>query len=163
MTDTQIVSKLVELAPELDIFEIEDEKEGGKTSKIIHVSNSRTRVRCVYCGKYSRNIHSKLKPVKIKYLDIAGYTTYLKVYKRRFICKNCGKIFTEDNYINGTKKSISLKLEQKILMDLRDYNLSIKYIGERNNVSDNTVRNILKRYMRNYPEHLRLLPSINII
>lgn len=160
MTDTQIVSKLVELAPELDIFEIEDEKEGGKTSKIIHVSNSRTRVRCVYCGKYSRNIHSKLKPVKIKYLDIAGYTTYLKVYKRRFICKNCGKIFTEDNYINGTKKSISLKLEQKILMDLRDYNLSIKYIGEKNNVSDNTVRNILKRYMRNYPEHLRLLPSI---
>lgn len=160
MTNTQIVKELVALAPELDIFKIEEVKIKNKTVKVIHVLNSRTRVRCTYCGKYSRNIHSKLKPIKIKYLDIAGYTTYLMVYKRRFKCKECEKVFTENNYINGTKKTISLKLEQKILMDLRDYNLSIKYIGEKNNVSDNTVRNILKNNMKNYPEHLRLLPSV---
>ena len=45
-------------------------------------------------------------------------------------------------------------------MDLRDYNLSLKYIGEHNNVSDNTVRNILKEYMKNYPLHLIKLPSV---
>lgn len=75
------------IVPELDIFKIDEVKKKNKIIKVIHMLNSRTRVRCTYCGKYSRNIHSELKPVKIKYLDIAGYTTYLMVYKRRFKCK----------------------------------------------------------------------------
>ena len=160
MTNTQIVSVLVGLERDLDILEVEEVKKNGKTVKMIHVSNGKSRVRCIYCNKYTRSVHSKLKPVTIKYLDISGYTTYLKVYKRRFNCKNCNKIFTEDNFINGNKKTISLKTEQKILMDLKDYNLSLKYIGEKNNVSDNTVRNVLKKYMENYPLHLKKLPSI---
>ena len=55
---------------------------------------------------------------------------------------------------------MSRKLEQKILMDLREYNLSLTYIAEHNNVSDNEVRKILKDYMKNYPTHLRNLPSV---
>ena len=58
-------------------------------------------IRCPHCNKYTRSVHDKLKPIAIKYLDVAGYTTYLKVYKRRFNCNNCGKRFTEDNFING--------------------------------------------------------------
>ena len=118
------------------------------------------KVRCICCNKYTRNVHDKLKPITIKYLDIAGYTTYLKVYKRRFNCPNCSKRFTEENFINGNKKTMSYKLEQKILMDLRDYNLSLTYIAEHNNVSDNTIRNVLKKYMKNYPKHVRTLPSV---
>lgn len=30
-------------------------------------------------------------------------------------------------------------------MELIDYNLSLKYIGEYNNISDNTIRNVLKK------------------
>ena len=160
MKDTQIVSVLVGLEPDLNIFNIEEVKKNGKIVKIIEVSNGKTKVRCKYCNKYTRNVHDRLKPILVKYLDIAGYTTYLKVYKRRFDCSNCGKRFTEDNFINENKKTISLKVEQKILMDLKDYNLSLKYIAEHNNVSDNTVRNVLKRYMKNYPLYLKNLPSI---
>lgn len=160
MTDTQVVKKLVVLEPDLDITNIEEVKIKGKISKVIHVSNGKKRVRCIHCNKYTRKIHDRLKPITIKYLDIAGYTTYLKVYKRRFNCPNCGKRFTEENFINGNKKTMSYKLEQKILLDLRDYNLSLKYIGEHNNVTDNTVRNILKDYMKNYPKHLTKLPSV---
>ena len=160
MTNTQIVKELVGLEPDLDILEVEEVKRQGKIVKIIHISNGRTRVRCSYCNKYSRSIHSKLKPMEIKYLTIAGYTVYLKVYKKRFYCKACNKVFTENNYINGTRKRISMKTEQNILMDLKNYNLSVKYIGEKNNVTDNTVRNVLKRYMNNHPKYLRLLPSV---
>lgn len=160
MTDTQIVKELVGLEPELNIGEIEEVKKNGKMVKIIHVANSAKRVRCPHCNKYTRSVHDKLKPITIKYLDMAGYTTYLKVYKRRFNCNNCGKRFTEDNFINGAKKTMSLKLERKILMDLRDYNLSLSYIAVHNNVSDNTVRNVLKGYMKNHPNHLRTLPSV---
>ena len=55
---------------------------------------------------------------------------------------------------------MSRKLEQKILIDLREYNLSLTYIAEHNNISDNEVRKILKDYMKNYPNHLRNLPSV---
>ena len=160
MNDTQIISELVGLEPELDILKVEEVKKRGKIVKQIYVSNSKKRIRCPYCNKYTRSIHDKLKLVTVKYLDVAGYTTYLKVYKRRFNCNNCGKRFTEDNYINGNGKTLSLKLEQKILMDLRDYNLSLSYIAIHNNVSDNTVRNVLKNYLKNYPLHLRKLPSV---
>lgn len=160
MTDTQIIKKLVNLEPELDILKVEEVKREGKIIKIIHISNSKTRARCPNCNKFTRSIHSKLKPIELKYLDIAGYTTHLMVYKRRFRCPNCNKIFTENNYINGMKKTMSLKLEQKILMDLRDYNLSISYIAVHNNVSDNTVRNVLKKHIKNYPDHLKTLPNV---
>ena len=160
MIDTQIISELVGLEPELDVLKVEEVKKRGKVVKQIYVSSSKKRIRCPYCNKYTRSIHDKLKPVTVKYLDVAGYTTYLKVYKRRFNCNNCGKRFTEDNYINGNGKTLSLKLEQKILMDLRDYNLSLSYIAIHNNVSDNTVRNVLKNYLKKYPLHLRKLPSV---
>ena len=108
MTDTQMVKKLVALETDLDILNIEEAKIKEKISKVIHVSNGKKRVRCIYCNKYTRNVHDKLKPITIKYLDIAGYTTYLKVYKRRFNCSNCSKRFTEENFINGNKKNIKL-------------------------------------------------------
>ena len=160
MNNTQIIKELVGLEPELDIFKIEEVKEKGRTVKIIHVINSRLRVRCTYCNKYTRNKHDVLKPMRIKYLDMAGYITYLMVYKRRFNCPHCGKRFTENNFINGMKKTISYKVEQKILMDLKEYNLSLTYIAEHNNVSDNTVRDVLEKYMYNYPLYLKKLPSI---
>ena len=68
------------------------------------------------------------------------YTTYVVLIKRRFICHKCEHKFTEK-----VNKSILSKVEQKILVDLKKYNLSLKYILEENNISDNIVRNILKR------------------
>ena len=160
MTNTQIVKSLVSLEPDLDVLEVEEVKKNGKMAKVIHISNSKKRVRCPHCKKYTRNIHDKLKPITIKYLPISGYTTYLKVYKRRFNCSNCGKRFTEDNFINDRGKNISLKLEQKVLLDLMNYNLSMRYIASSNNISDNKVRSILKQHMKVYPETLKKLPSI---
>ena len=160
MTNTQIVKSLVSLEPELDVLEVEEVKKNGKSVKIIHISNSKKRVRCPHCKKYTRNVHDKLKPITVKYLTIAGYTTYLKVYKRRFNCNTCGKRFTEDNFINDRKKTVSLKLEQKILLDLQEYNLSMSYIAKINNVTDNEVRYILKKHMKNYPTKLKNLPSV---
>ena len=160
MNSTQMIKELVKLEPDLDIFNVEEVKRSGKIVKEITVMNSKIRVRCPYCNRYTRSIHDKLKPMTIKYLEVAGYTTYLKVIKRRFNCNNCKKRFTENNFINGKGKRISLKLEQKILMDLKEYNLSLSYIGIHNNVTDNTVRDILKKYMGNYPKYIKNAPSV---
>ena len=83
------------------------------------------------------------------------YTTYVVLIKRRFICHKCEHKFTEKVNIQRVNKSISCKVEQKILVDFKKYNLSLKYIAEENNISDNTVRNILKR------THVRLFKLCN--
>lgn len=51
-------------------------------------------------------------------------------------------------------------MEQKVLNDLLNYNLSIKYIANINNISSYTVRNILLTVMSEYPEHIRNLPKV---
>lgn len=56
--------------------------------------------------------------------------------------------------------SIHDKLEQKVLNDLLNYNLSIKYIAKINNISSYTVRNILLTVMSEYPEYIRNLPKV---
>ena len=80
--------------------------------------------------------------------------------KKIFICHECKCKFTEPVTIHGENKNISNKTVQKILIDLSNYNLSLKYIAEENNVSDNTVRNILKESMTSYPDHIKNLPSV---
>ena len=62
--------------------------------------------------------------------------------------------------INAKNKSISEKLRIKIFQDLLSHENSLKSIALNNNVSDMQVRNILKEAMKNYPEHIKLLPRI---
>ena len=80
--------------------------------------------------------------------------------KRRFICHSCKYKFTEQVTIQKENKNISNKVEQKVLKDLKQYNLSLKYIAEENNISDITVRNILKEYMKDYPKNFINLPMV---
>ena len=62
--------------------------------------------------------------------------------------------------LNNKGKSISNKLEQKVLKDLLNYNLSIKYIAQENNINSESVRKILKNAMNNYPENVINLPRV---
>ena len=48
----------------------------------------------------------------------------------------------------------------KVLKDLLNYNLSIKYISESNNISSFSVRRILEIVMKDYPEHITNLPKV---
>lgn len=47
-----------------------------------------------------------------------------------------------------------------MLKDLKQYNLSLKYIAEENNISDNTVRNILKKHIKDYSKNVINLPKV---
>ena len=53
----------------------------------------------------------------------------------------------QSQLIQRENKNISNKAEQKVLIDLKQYNLSLKYIAEVNNISDNR-RNIKGTYER---------------
>ena len=128
--------------------------------KIINVETKNKKQRCPLCGKYTSSIHDKLKPIKLKYLKLFEIETNVVIVKKRFICHNCNKKFTEKVDLNNKGKSISNKLEQKVLKDLLNYNLSIKYIAKENKISSYTVRKILENAMSEYPKQVKNLPRI---
>lgn len=67
---------------------------------------------------------------------------------------------TEELNINKHKSTILNKLELKVRKDLLNYNLSIKYIDEENNISDVEVRNILLEAMYDYLDNVKTLPQV---
>lgn len=101
----------------------------------IEIENINKKVRCLKCNKFTSSIHSKLKPIRSVYLDACGITVDLIIYKKRYHCYNCGKIFTEAININTCNGNISNKVKIQIRKDLLNYNLSLKYIAEKNKVS----------------------------
>ena len=153
------IEKLLNLE-EYKILKIEERKEEGKMKKIIYVESKKRKEKCPICGEYTKSIHDKLKPIEIKYIKIVEQETKINIIKKRFICHKCNKKFTEETDLNEKGKTIATKLEQKILKDLLNYNLSLKYIAESNNVTSGTVRKILENAMNEYPEYLKNLPRV---
>ena len=142
------------------VIKTEERNEGKVTAKFIYIETTSKKYKCPKCGKYTKSVHDKLKPITLKYVKVFEYITYVILIKRRFVCHECKYKFTESVTIQREKKNISNKVEQKVLKDLKQYNLSLKYIAEENNISDNTVRNILKEHMKDYPKHVISLPRV---
>ena len=136
------------------VTKVEDRETQKVISKFIYVECISKKYKWPKCDKYTKSVHDKLKPITLKYVKTFEYVTYLVLVKRRFICHNCKYKFTEPVIIQRKNKNISNKLEQKVLIDLKQYNLSLKYIAEANNISDNAVRNILIEHMKNYPKYV---------
>ena len=149
------LEKILELE-NYKIIKIEEKSENKKMIKIINIETKNKKQRCQLCGKYTSSIHYKLKPIKLKYLKLFEIETNVVIVKKRFICHNCNKKFTEEVDLNNKGKSISNKLEQKVLKDLLNYNLSIKYIAKENKISSYTVRKILENVMSEYLNKLRI-------
>ena len=152
--------KIMGLDEGYKVIKTEERNEGKVTAKFIYIETTSKKYKCPKCGKYTKSVHDKLKPITLKYVKVFEYITYVILIKRRFVCHECKYKFTESVTIQREKKNISNKVEQKVLKDLKQYNLSLKYIAEENNISDNTVRNILKEHMKDYPKHVISLPRV---
>ena len=142
------------------VIKVEERKEDKVIAKFIYVETTSKKCKCPKCGKHTKSVHDRLKPITLKYVKAFEFITYIVLIKRRFICHGCKYKFTEQVTIQRKNKNISNKVEQKVLKDLKQYNLSLKYIAEENNISDNTVRNILKEHTKDYPKNIINLPRV---
>ena len=126
----------------------------------VELKNKKDKVRCPVCNKFTGSIHSKLKPIKSKYLDSCGEKVNLIIHKRRFHCYNCNKIFTEEMNLNTKNGSISNKTKIQIRKDLLDYNMTIDKIATRNHVSKYIVRKELDDATEIIPDFQKNLPKV---
>lgn len=142
------------------ITSVNEVKEGNKIIKVISVISKNNKQKCPTCNEYTSSVHDTLKPIELKYLKLFEQDTRILITKKRFICHKCKKKFTEEVDLNNQGKTISNKLEQKILKDLLNYNLSIAYIAKDNGLSPGTVRKIFEQAMSNYPKYIINLPRV---
>ena len=117
------------------------------------MESKKGKVRCPNYKKYTKSIHSKLKPIKSVYLDSCGQRVNLIIQKRRFHCYNCEKIFTEEMELNTKKGNILNKTKLKIRKDLLNYSLTIKQIAIKNHVSSFIVRKELEEATETIPNY----------
>lgn len=139
---------------------IEEVKEKVENIKLIRIKCISKKHRCPKCDKFTSSVHDTLKPIILKHTEVFGYRSKVMLIKRRFICHKCNKTFTEPTNLNQKGCCISNGVKQKIRKQLLNYNLSMKYIAEENNVSDVAVRNELKSMMKDYPEFPNSLPRV---
>ena len=124
------------------------------------IESRKQKVRCPVCNKFTGSVHDKLKPIKSIYLDSCGSSVDLIINKKRYHCYNCNKIFTEKLNINTSNGSISNKVKIQIRRDLLNYNLSLKYIAEKNRVSITTIENEMLDIVSSIPKHVVNLPRV---
>ena len=141
---------------EIKIMEIRD------TNGIIEVElkSRKDKVRCLICNKFTSSVHSKLKPIRSKYLDSCGKQVNLIINKRRFHCYKCNKIFTEELSLNTKDGSISNNTKIQIRKDLLDYNMTIDKIAVKNHVSKYIVRKELEEATSLIPNYIKNLPRV---
>lgn len=142
---------------EVKILNVEMNKKG-----IIEVEleNRKAKVRCPICNKFTSSVHGKLKPIRSVYLDSCGDKVDLIICKKRYHCYNCDKIFTEELGINTKYGNISNKVKINIRKDLLSYNLSLKYIAEKNRISEPMVIKELVDATSTIPDYQKNLPKV---
>ena len=93
----------------IKVLKVEEIVKNNTKIKSITIIGTNKKEKCPICNKYTKSIHDKLKPSKIKYLKMAEYDTEILLIKRRFICHNCNKKVLEKININKYKSNISNK------------------------------------------------------
>ena len=117
-----------------------------------------------YPAPKCHNCHGKMakydfqKESKMPYLECAGYKTLIRLRKRRFRCKVCGKIAVAETSLVKKNHQISTIVNQKIIQKLIE-KIPMTAIAESLSVSTSTVIRKLKEFefksdLDYLPEHM---------
>ena len=97
------------------------------------------------------------KPSKIPYLETAGYKTLIRLKKRRFRCKNCGKMAVAETSLVQKNHQIAAAVKQKIAQLLVEKQ-AMTDIAHRLSISTSTVIRKLKEFK--FETNWQKLPEI---
>ena len=97
------------------------------------------------------------KPSKIPYLETAGYKTLIRLKKRRFRCKNCGKMAVAETSLVQKNHQIAVAVKQKIAQLLVEKQ-AMTDIAHRLSFSTSTVIRKLKEFK--FETNWQRLPEI---
>src|SRR3989344_2731247 len=115
------------------------------TAEEIAISaNKRSKTaRCPFCNRRSKKLHDYLRVQKILHMSLSLQKVYLMLRKRRFVCGNCHKTFTESIPFLPRRARKSIFVEIEALDRLSDS--SFHKTNERIGISYGGMVSLLKR------------------
>ena len=134
---------------------ITDEYDMG-THLELHGHLDYTAPKCPSCKGLMANYDFQ-KASKIPYLETAGYPLLIRLRKRRFKCKDCGKMADAETPLVKKNCQISNLVRQKVTQLLTE-KVSLTDIARRLRVSTSTVYRKLDQFT--FKEHYDKLPAV---
>ena len=111
--------------------------EDTKTSITIHIETKQTVQICPCCGNSTSKIHD-YRIQTVKDIPILFKHTFIKIRKRRYKCKACGKQFYENISFLSKYYRTTSRLTKYIFDELKNVT-SVKQIAKKANISNTTV------------------------
>ena len=122
---------------------ITDEYDMG-THLELHGHLDHTAPKCPKCkGQMAKYDYQKTS--KIPYLETADYPLLIRLRKRRFKCKDCGKMAVAETPLVKKNHQISVAVNQKIAQLLIE-NQAMKHIAHRLSISTSSVMRKLNEF-----------------
>jgi transposase len=110
---------------------------------IITIEKSVNYCTCPGCGQTTHSIHQNHWRI-IHDLSWSEKPVLLKINRRQFKCNKCKKVFSEKlSFVDKSKgytKRLAIDIVQQVL------NSNIHSVAERNDLSDEEVESMLKKY-----------------
>lgn len=111
--------------------------EDNETSITIHIETKQTTQICPCCGNSTSKIHD-YRVQTVKDVPILFKHTFIKIRKRRYKCKSCGKQFYENIPFLSKYYRTTSRLTQYIFNELKNVT-SMKQIAQKANISNTTI------------------------
>ncbi len=115
----------------------------AKDGVIISARKRSKTARCPVCNKRSKKLHDYLKVQKVLHMSLSLQKVYLLFRKRRFVCGNCRKTFTESVSFLQKRARKSIYVELEALDRLSDS--SFRKTKERIGISYGGMVSLLER------------------
>ena len=101
---------------------------------------------CPHC----QSNHKKIKDysnVTIRHALVLDANHEIILRKRRYVCFDCGKTFSEPNPFTSDGSSISIRTEIAIMRDLKDPSVTYSRLAKKYNMSTTQVMHIFDKYI----------------
>jgi len=96
-----------------------------------------TEVRCPHCDRPTREVHDA-RPQRKQDADLWDKMVYVLVWKRRFRCRPCRKVFTEDDPLCGRRRRTTKRLRQRMAVQAED--TTVRTVAHWHRVSEGLVQ-----------------------
>lgn len=94
-------------------------------------------VSCPTCGAVTRETHDWRQQRK-QDADLWGKTAYVLLWKRRFRCRPCGKVFTEDDPVCGRRRRTTKRLRERMAVQAEE--TTVRTVARWHRVSEGLVQ-----------------------
>jgi transposase len=134
--DILAIFNLQGLGRKLEGLEIRDQE-------VVFQFRESRRAKCPHCGRWSRRRHARGQPRLVYHGVVFGRRVWLGVRNSRYLCRACGKPFTEVNPFVGPRQRRTKTAEKAILESLRGR--SFKSVQQREGISYGVSSRVLRR------------------